>query len=78
MDPRQAPIKNPLAGASALSEYSWKYLTCSEVSAYGNYKSKHGETTIKNLCLWGKSEFHFVSPFSSVLNNNKFVFIKLP
>ena len=54
-----SPIKNPLAGASALSEYSRKYLTCRQVSANRNYKSKHSEATVKNLSLGGKSEFHF-------------------
>ena len=33
-----------------------------EISSNCDYKSKHCEATIKSLCLWGKSEFHFSSP----------------
>jgi hypothetical protein len=40
-----------------LSENSWKNLTSCEIGSDGNYETKHGEATIKNLCLWGPSEF---------------------
>jgi hypothetical protein len=40
-----------------LSENSWKNLTSREIGSDCDYETKHSEATIKNLCLWGPSEF---------------------
>jgi len=44
------------------SPYTWNNLTSRKVSANSNDKTKHCQASVEDLCLRGKSEFHFVSP----------------